>query len=251
VWDQAIGDHGWINIFLDNHDFPRLVSRWGNDKKYRKEAAKLLATLILTMRGTPCIYQGSEIGMTNVAFNTLEDYRDVETINFAAEHKAKGGDMDEFLKAVHQQGRDNVRTPFHWDDSKQGGFTNGTPWIKINPNYTTINAKEAIEDEHSVFYYYQRMLKFRKQFISVLTHGSYKELLPEHQQLFVYERRTDDELFLIVLNMSDDEVKWLPDFWGSTGSPNDMTLAISNLLVNDEQVLKPWEARIYMKMLTL
>ena len=139
-WHHAIGEKGWINIFLDNHDFPRMVSRYGNDNIYRKEAAKLLATLLLTMRGSPCIYQGSEIGMTNVTFDTLEEYDDVEVVNLHAEWKAAGKDTSPLLKAVQQQGRDNARTPIQWNDAPNGGFTEGKPWLTINPNYTEINA---------------------------------------------------------------------------------------------------------------
>ena len=149
TWDQGIGQEGWLNIYLDNHDFPRMVSRFANDQEYRVESAKMLAILILSLRGTPCIYQGSEIGMTNVAFNSLDDYRDVETINAYNEYKASGKDLDELLKIVHVQGRDNVRTPFQWDDSANGGFTVGNPWIKANPNYTEINAQAATTGTHT------------------------------------------------------------------------------------------------------
>ena len=140
-WDEAVGEEGWINIFLDNHDFPRMVSRWANDGEYRVPAAKLLAALILSMRGTPCIYQGSEIGMTNVAFDSIDDYDDVEAHNYYQE-QAVGKDSQiqaEVLKRIQRCGRDNARTPIQWGDSPNGGFTTGEPWLKVNPRPSDVN----------------------------------------------------------------------------------------------------------------
>lgn len=154
-WEAAIGDQGWNNVFLDNHDFPRMLSRFGNDGKYRKESAKMLNTFLLTQRGTPCIYMGSEIGMTNVAFDNPNDYKDVEAINYFNEVKASGGDMAEALKNMHIQGRDNVRVPMQWGSGKQAGFTDGEPWIKVNPNYESINVEEAEADKASVLHYFR------------------------------------------------------------------------------------------------
>ena len=194
-WIEAVGDKGWINITLDNHDFPRMLSRFGNDDKYRIESAKLLATLLLTMRGGPCIYQGSEIGMTNVAFETLEEYDDVEVVNLHQEWKAAGKDTAPLLKAVQEQGRDNARTPMQWDNSPNAGFTSGTPWLKINPNYSAINAKAALDDESSVFFFYKEMLAYRKE-NSTLIYGGFEQFLPDSEELFVYRRWDEKGDFL-------------------------------------------------------
>ncbi|MEM9819779.1 MAG: alpha-glucosidase [Bacteroidota bacterium] len=237
-WDQTIGEEGWINIFLDNHDFPRMVSRWGDDGVYRIPSAKLLATLILTLRGTPCIYQGSEIGMTNVAFDSIEDYRDVEILNFYEECKANGGDLEAFLKAVHIQGRDNVRTPIHWDASANGGFTESTPWIKVNPNYPQINVENALEDPQSIFYFYQQMLAYRKA-NPTLIYGRYEELEIGHSQLFQYRRSDEQGEYIVVLNFGETPVDFnLPE-------GQDWHLEMCNYSSEEERRLGAWEARVY------
>lgn len=242
-WDAAIGDDGWINIFLDNHDFPRAVSRWGNDKKYRVPAAKLLATLLTTMRGTPCIYQGSEIGMTNVAFETVEEYRDVETHNFYKEWMEKGKSHEEFMKILHIQGRDNVRTPIQWDDSEHAGFTTGTPWIKLNPNYNKINVAAALKNKNSIYYYYRKMFVYRKAH-PTLIYGAYQEVGQDHEQLFAYYRYDDNGLYFILHNMSEKsfEIEKMAKVEG-------LQLDISNYKVKEENkfLLMPWESRIYRK----
>ncbi len=236
-WDKAVGEEGWINIFLDNHDFPRIVSRWGNDGIYREASAKLFAMLLLSMRGTPCLYQGTEIGMTNVAFDTIEDYRDVEIHNFYKQAKADGADMDAFLKAVHINGRDNVRTPMHWNNTSEAGFTDGEPWIKVNPNYPEINVAAALDDPNSVFYFYQKMLKFRKA-NPTLIYGSYQDLMPEHELLFCYARQDAEHTFYIIFNFSEKEVQF------------EWTESVEQLIGNYQTVkgkenwLRPWEGRI-------
>ena len=237
-WDQAVGDKGWINITLDNHDFPRMVSRFGNDSSYRKESAKLLATLLLTMRGGPCIYQGSEIGMTNVAFETLEEYDDVEVVNLHQEWKAAGKDTTPLLKAVHQQGRDNARTPIQWDDSKNAGFTTGTPWLKVNPNYQQINVKEALADKDSIFYFYQKMLAFRKT-NPTLIYGDFRLLTIESEQVFAYERKDEEGTFLILLNFTDE-----PLLVANFVNVDSYQLLMHNY-TSRSFYLRPREARIY------
>ncbi|MEL6864600.1 MAG: alpha-glucosidase [Bacteroidota bacterium] len=243
-WHKAIGEEGWINIFLDNHDFPRMISRFGHDGIYREKAAKLLATLLLSLRGTPSIYQGSEIGMTNVAFSDKADYRDVETLNYFKELEATGGDLEIGLKKVHQQGRDNVRTPIQWNAQAHAGFTSGTPWIKVNPNYPQINVEAALADPNSVFYYYKNMLQFRKQ-RPTLIYGDYRIVQPEHEQLFAYHRFDEAAHFYIVLNFSEEAcaIPW------EGSQARDWTLLMHNeeSVVSDHQQLGPWEARIYQK----
>ncbi|WP_235296468.1 alpha-glucosidase [Portibacter marinus] len=194
-WDMAMKDNGWNNIFLDNHDFPRMVSRFGNDSLFRIESAKLLAMLLLTFRGTPCIYQGSEMGMTNVAFSSLDDYDDVEIHNFKREHIP--GDRiseAEFLKIVHRQARDNARTPVQWDDSENAGFTEGEPWIKVNPNYKEVN----LDTSREIFDFYKRLISFRKSYTD-LVYADLEVYDVEHPQIFFYRRG----IYFTILNMSD------------------------------------------------
>jgi len=239
-WHHAIGEKGWINIFLDNHDFPRMVSRYGNDGIYRTESAKLLATLLLTMRGAPCIYQGSEIGMTNVTFETLEEYDDVEVVNLHAEWKAAGKDTAPLLKAVQQQGRDNARTPIQWSDASNAGFSSGTPWLKLNPNYTSINAKAALADEQSIFYFYKNLLAYRKV-TPTLIYGDYQLLAVESEKIYAYRRWDEDGDFLILLNFSDDELI------SSNFVNTDNYHFLHSNYINRSIFLRPWEARVYKK----
>lgn len=241
-WDVAIGDSGWISVFLDNHDFPRMVSRFANDKEYRVESSKLLAMLILTLRGTPCIYQGSEIGMTNTHFDSIEDYRDVEIFNVQKEYLERGVSAEEFLRLVHDNGRDNVRTPMQWDDSAHGGFTTGKPWINVNSNYKDINVSNAKDDEHSIFYFYKDLLAFRKLH-KTFTYGTYEELKTSSENLYVYSRIAEEE-FLVVLNHSDHHEHLDTDL-------SDYELAMQNQENKMIEVLLPWEARLYQKVIKM
>jgi oligo-1,6-glucosidase len=238
-WHQALGEAGWVNIYLDNHDFPRMVSRFGNDGQYHRESAKLLATLILSLRGTPCIYQGSELGMTNVAFERFEDYRDIETMNIWKEYREAGKDLDALLKAVHRQGRDNVRTPMQWDGSANAGFTKGEPWIKVNSNYPKYNAEQALADQDSIFYYYQKFLQFRKA-NPTLIYGDYEQIDQNDEKLYAYRRWDADGAYYIFLNCSDElysEVPWPKE---------KLHYLIGNYLAAEKgMALRPWEARVY------
>lgn len=238
-WDTKMGQSGWISVFLDNHDFPRLVSRFGNDDQYRFESATLLATLVLTLRGTPCIYQGSELGMTNVRFDSIDDYRDVETHNYYKEFTDSGTSPDQFLKLVHEHGRDNVRTPMQWNDQSHAGFTDGEPWIKLNPNYKDINAEKVLADNNSIFYFYQRLLAFRKANLSFV-YGAFKVLESSLDQIYAYRRIDENAEFLVILNHSDETLS-------HDISLDNMTLKISNQTNNLANTLLPWEARIYKK----
>ncbi len=238
-WHQALGEAGWVNIYLDNHDFPRMVSRFGNDGQYHRESGKLLATLILSLRGTPCIYQGSELGMTNVAFERFEDYRDIETMNIWQEYREAGKDLDALLKAVHRQGRDNVRTPMQWDGSANAGFTNGEPWIKVNPNYTHYNAEQALADEDSIFYYYQKFLQFRKV-NPTLIYGDYEQIDQNDEKLYAYRRWDADGAYCIFLNCSDEVLNNVP--WPK----EKLNYLIGNYSAAEKgMALRPWESRVY------
>ena len=228
---------GWNSIFLGNHDFSRIVSRFGNDKKYREASAKLLITMLMTLRGTPYIYQGDEIGMTNISYPSIDDYNDVESLNAWKTAKKNGANMDEFLKAIHWQSRDNARTPMQWTNKKNGGFTTSNPWIKLNKNHKVINVENSEKDENSILNYYRKMISFRKK-NPTLVYGSFKDLLPKHNKLFLYERQCKEEQFLIIHNFSDSHTKW----------KNENTkhiLVESNYKSSSEEKLSPWESRIY------
>lgn len=237
-WDEAMGDSGWISIFLDNHDFPRLVSRFGNDKEYRKESAKLLAMMILTLRGTPCIYQGSELGMTNVHFDSIDDYKDVETINFHKEFLKRGVSTEEFLKLVHENGRDNVRTPMQWNSEKNAGFTSGVPWIDINPNYKDINAADTLaEGAGSIFEFYKTMLEFRRT-NSTLVYGQFEIISQDSVNLFIYKRSDENDCFIVMLNHSDEEEDVNIDL-------QDYSEVMCTQKMGSSLRLRPWQAKIF------
>jgi len=240
-WDNLLANNGWNSIFLGNHDFSRIVSRFGNDKDYHFESAKLLVTLLMTMRGTPYIYQGDEIGMVNVAHPSIDFYDDVETLNAWKLAEIEGKDMELFLKLVHKQSRDNARTPMQWDSSENGGFTKSKPWIPLNKNFKMINVTNQEEDPHSILQYYRKMIAFRKA-NKTLVYGEYKDLEPNHSKLFIYKRWDEKYMFLVAHNFSDN----LEEF--STDYIKDHTLSSSNYLSNEKQnFLQPWESRIYFK----
>ena len=240
-WDNLLANKGWNSIFLGNHDFSRIVSRFGNDKDYHFESAKLLVTLLMTMRGTPYIYQGDEIGMVNVAHPSIDFYDDVETLNAWKLAEIEGEDMELFLKLVHKQSRDNARTPMQWDSSKNAGFTKSKPWIPLNNNFKMINVTDQEEDPHSILQYYRKMIAFRKA-NKTLVYGEYKDLEPNDSKLFIYKRWDEKNLFLIAHNFSDNSQEFNSDYIKG------LTLSSSNYLSNEKRnSLQPWESRIYFK----
>ena len=208
-WDAVFAEKGWGSIFLCNHDFPRSVSRWGHDSKpYWRNSATLLQTFSLSMRGTPYIYQGEEIGMTNVRFDSIEDYRDINTLN--AYHKAAHNcdDLKAFLENEKDASRDNSRTPVQWDDTLHAGFTEGEPWIKVNPNYKTgLNVAAQEIDPDSVLNYFRKMIKVRKTH-KTLIYGTYELLEKDHEQVYAYTRSHQNEQYLVLLNFSTEEVEF-------------------------------------------
>lgn len=208
-WQNTLFDKGWNSLFLDNHDLPRIVSRWGNDGKYRIESAKMLATMLHGMQGTPYIYQGEELGMTNVQFPDISDYEDIETLNVYKERIAAGYPKEAVMKSIYARSRDNARTPMQWNDGRNAGFTDGTPWFALNPNYTVINAENALEDKNSVFYYYQKLISLRKEY-QVFLDGSFTLLLPEDEKIFAYVRKNEDSELLVCVNFTDEELS-LPE----------------------------------------
>lgn len=241
-WQYELEGKAWNSLFLDNHDQPRVVSRFGNDSEaYRVISAKMLATCLHMMKGTPYIYQGEELGMTNVYFDKLEDYRDIESINAFHQYVdsgiVKADDMMRYLKEIS---RDNARTPMQWDDSKNAGFTDGTPWINVNPNYKEINAKAAVAEPDSVFHYYQELIKLRHT-LPIIVYGKFQGLLEDSETIYAYERHLDGQVLTVACNFTDQE--------------QDCTLfdelageeLISNYKTHKAGKLQPYEARVILR----
>ena len=238
-WDLYLKDKGWNSIFLGNHDFSRIVSRFGNDKKYRNQSAKLLATLLMTLRGTPYVYQGDEIGMTNIKYPSIDYYDDIETRNAWKEAEEQGKDMDIFLKAVHKQSRDNARTPLQWDNSRNAGFSSSKPWLDVNENYNKINVELQQVNSDSILNYYREIIRIRKNY-STLIYGDFLDLEPSNEKLFIYKRWDKQKTFIIVLNFSNDKTQW--DIYNF----DSMRLVISNYKKSVyTKSVDPWEARVY------
>lgn len=240
-WQKELYKCGWNSLFWNNHDLPRIVSRWGNDKEYRVESAKMLATLLHGLQGTPYVYQGEELGMTNVKFD-IEDYKDIETLNLYKERLEKGYAKEDIMESIYVKGRDNARTPMQWDDTENAGFTTGTPWIKVNPNYKTINAKSQTSNKNSIFTYYKNLIAFRKEY-PVFVDGDFEMLLEENEHLFAYKRTTEDAKLYVFCN-----------FYGETETCDmleemqDKKLLISNYAEQEDNILKPYEARMYIEL---
>ncbi len=246
-WQKGLEGEGWNSLYLNNHDQPRMVSRFGNDGKYRVESAKMLATFLHTLQGTPYIYQGEEIGMTNVKFDSIEEYKDIETLNMYKE-KVKENNEDEakVMESIYVKGRDNARTPVQWNASEHAGFTNGTPWIEVNPNYKEVNVEQAVADPDSIFHYYKKLIKLRKE-NEVIVYGTYDVLLDDHEQIYAYTRTLKKEKLLVILNFSDHR----PEF----KLPEEMICRdVEVLISNYEQAeepdvssikLRPYEAVVY------
>ena len=201
-WQTELEGHGWNSLFWNNHDLPRIVSRWGNDGDYRVLSAKMLATLLHGMKGTPYIYQGEEIGMTNVPFQTIDEFPDIETQNIYQERLKAGFTEEETMYAIRAKARDNARTPMQWNAEKNAGFTEGTPWYRVNPNYKEINVEQALVDPESVFYHYQKLIQLRKEH-EVMVYGTYQLLFPEDEDLYIYTRTLEEEKWLIVCNFHE------------------------------------------------
>ena len=240
-WQNELYNCGWNSLFWDNHDLPRIVSRWGNDREYRVESAKMLAILLHGMQGTPYIYQGEELGMTNVQYD-IEDYKDCEIINMYHERLEKGYSKDEIMKSIYAKGRDNARTPMQWDDSANAGFTTGTPWIKVNDNYDKINAKSQVDDPDSIFSCYRKLVQLRKDY-PVFVDGKFTLLLEDDENIFAYSRKNEEKTMIVVCNFFDKEIP-MP----LAKECGDMEVLISNYKdTSDMSVLRPYEARMYIR----
>ena len=201
-WQEALAEDGWNSLFWGNHDLPRAVSKYGNDGAYREESAKMLATVLHLMRGTPYVYQGEEFGMTNATFTRVDQLRDVESLNFLEIQTQAGVSVEQFMAGVNANGRDNARTPMQWNSSAYAGFSTTEPWIEVNPNYTSINAKAAVADTNSIFHYYRRLIELRRS-SDLIVQGSYTPLLEEHPNILAYLREWDGRRMLVLTNFSD------------------------------------------------
>jgi oligo-1,6-glucosidase len=239
-WDKAF-ENGWGTIYLGNHDQPRMVTRWGNDApEFRELSSKMLHTFLMTMRATPFIYHGDEIGMANIKFESIEDYRDIESINMHYYLTTNGGDLQRFMSAQKITARDNGRTPFQWDDSKNAGFTDGKPWLKVNPNFKEVNVKNQANDKKSILSYFKTLIELRKKY-KTLIYGDYQLLDATNKSVYAYSRKDENGLFLILLNFTSVDAKFDIDF-----DLNDAELMMSNYLdANLNKVLKPYQACIY------
>lgn len=237
-WQQELEGTGWNSLFLENHDLPRIVSRWGDDGKYREPSAKMLASLLFGLQGTPYIYQGQELGMTNVRY-PLEEYRDIETLGMYRKYKALGWPEEKILRSIHARSRDNARTPMQWSGAENAGFTTGTPWLKINPNYKTINADNQLSDPDSVFSFYQRLIRLRKGH-PVFREGTFRLVLADHEDIFAYTRTTATAQLLVVCNFRGADIE------------DPLAIGEIPVLCNypDQPLLgrlRPYEARIYLR----
>ena len=240
-WQTELYGKAWNSLFWDNHDQPRAVSRFGDDRPmYREVSAKMLATCLHMLQGTPYIYQGEELGMTNYPFKSPDDFRDIESVNAYREWCSEGRLSHEvFWPCITFKSRDNARTPMQWDDSAQAGFTTGTPWIAVNPNYTEINAKAETADVNSVFHYYKKLIALRKE-NPVMVYGKYEALMEDSEELFVYTRQLDDEKLLVVCSFCDHAADFtIPaDF---VGAPC-LISNVENEYDKAGMTLKPYEA---------
>ena len=242
-WQTELEGEGWNSLFWNNHDLPRIVSRWGNDREYRVESAKMLATLLHGMKGTPYIYQGEELGMTNVRFEDINEYNDIETLNMYKDRISKGYSHDEIMASIYAKGRDNARTPMQWDSTENAGFTTGKPWLKVNKNYKFINVEDCLQDKDSIFYHYKKLIDIRKHNDTII-YGDYKLLLPEDKNVFAYSRELNGDKIVVVCNFYNKEINlnFKEDF-------NNVEILLSNykdssILMKDLK-LRPYEAIMY------
>ena len=245
-WQTRLHGKAWNSIYLNNHDQPRLLSRFGHDGEHHNVSAKMLATLLHTLQGTPYIYQGEEIGMTNVRFETIEEYKDIETLNMYREYLDKGHASEDILKSIYAKGRDNARTPMQWNGEAQAGFTTGTPWIAVNPNYQEINVERALNDPNSVLHYYRKLIELRKKH-EIIVYGDYKLLNAEDEQVYAFLRTLNKERLLVILNFYEKPAEFA---LSERIAHETRGVLISNYEVSAQEdihqlTLRPYEARVY------
>lgn len=244
-WQKSLEGKGWNALFVENHDIPRVVSTWGNDDEYLTESSKAFATVYFLQKGTPFIYQGQELGMTNVKFESIDDYDDVSTINTYKEKVLNGVSKEKALSDAWATSRDNSRTPMQWNSSENAGFTEGTPWLKLNDNYKKINVESEEKDENSVLNFYKKLIKLRKS-NDTLIYGIYDLILEDDERIYAYTRTLDNEKFLIIGNLTDENVGYSYE----EEKLNSKDLVLNNYKVENhddlvEFTLKPYECRVY------
>ncbi len=239
-WQTQLDGKAWNSLFWNNHDLPRIVSRWGNDKEYRIESAKMLATILHLMQGTPYIYQGEEIGMTNIQFESIDEYDDIETKNVYNDRISKGYKHEDIMESIYTKGRDNARTPMQWSGEKHGGFTKGNPWLTVNPNFTKINVEQSIKDPDSIFHHYRQLIQLRKENPAIV-YGSFEMLAEKDEKVFAYERQYNGEKLLVVANFTSEESKF-----SHNNSYDEVSIILSNYkdssLTGVNSSLRPYEA---------
>ncbi|MBM7603822.1 alpha-glucosidase [Metabacillus crassostreae] len=245
-WQKALENKGWNALFIENHDKARVVSTWGDDQEYWFESATSLATMYFLMQGTPFIYQGQEIGMTNVKFDSIEEYNDVATKNMYRFKREEGVSHDEIMEVIWATSRDNSRTPMQWSNEPNAGFTTGTPWIGVNENYRDINVEKQQQDESSVLHFYKKMIKLKKS-NDIFTYGAYELILDEHPAIYAYTRSLDDEKIVVFSNLTADTVTWEEDL--SIAFESNQLLLANYEVGNHDSIsiltLKPFETRVY------
>jgi len=242
-WQVGLADAGWNSLYLDNHDQPRAVSRFGDDSpEHRVNSAKTLGTVLHLHKGTPYIYQGEELGMTNTYFTSIDEYQDIESVNYHADALSLGMEADAVLHSLSVRSRDNARTPMQWDDGSHAGFTEGIPWLPVNQNYVTINAKAAMADPDSVFHHFRRLIELRHEY-RVVVEGRFELLLPDSEQIWAFTRTVDDQVLVVAANCSSAPVELpgdsLPDLGGAR-------LLLATHKDTGSLRLEPWESRIYL-----
>jgi oligo-1,6-glucosidase len=257
-WQTGLAERGWNSLYWNNHDQPRVVSRFGDDGAWRVRSATCLATLLHLHRGTPYVYQGEEIGMRNAPFAGVDDFRDIESVNHYTEAVAAGAEPEQVMIALRAMSRDNARTPMQWDATRHAGFTSGEPWLPVNPDYVSVNAEAARADPRSVLHHYRRLIELRHT-EPVVALGDFTMLLPEHQQVYAFLRRLDDVELLVLCNVSGDfqtlDGASLPQGWaqaelllGNVGPDGaDGTDDAAGAAGADGAALaqlRPWEARV-------
>lgn len=245
-WQKGLENGGWNSLYWSNHDQPRVVSRFGDDKTYWEKSAKMLATCLHFLKGTPYIYQGEEIGMTNVRFPSIEDYRDIAALNIYKNEVLTGKKLhSHIMEYIYDLGRDNARTPMQWDDTEYAGFSEVEPWIGVNPNYKRINVKSQLNDKNSILNYYRKLIKIRKE-NEIVVYGSYDLILEEHENIYAYTRTLNNKKLLVICNFSNKESNFI--------LPNEICCRTYEVLISNYEIennnikeikLKPYEARVY------
>ncbi len=246
-WQKALETNGWNALYIENHDKPRIISSWGDEKGYWKQSATALGAMYFLMKGTPFIYQGQEIGMTNSYFSSINDYDDVAAINLYQEKKAEGISDEDILYILGKTSRDNSRTPMQWSAKKHAGFSTHEPWMKVNPNYQTVNVENQLHDKTSILQFYKDMIQLKKKH-RIFTYGGYELLMPENKQIFTYKRELDGLVALIITNLTAEEAIWC--------TKNNLVVTSDDLVLSNyahkshgkvEQItLNPYEARVYL-----